>query len=67
MAALVEGSERAGIWTLAAGMFPENEASLQLHLRHGFRVIGLRSRIGQQNGVWRDTLLLERRSEVVGV
>ena len=67
MAALIEASERAGIWTLSAGLFPENEASLQLHLRHGFRVIGLRARIGQQNGVWRDTLLLERRSEVVGV
>ena len=67
MSALVEESERAGIWSLSAGLFPENEASLKLHEKHGFRVIGLRKRIGQQNGLWRDTLLLERRSEVVGV
>lgn len=64
--ALVEASEREGIWTLQAGIFPENEASVKLHLRCGFREVGRRERIGKLNGVWRDTLLLERRSRTVG-
>jgi phosphinothricin acetyltransferase len=64
--ALVSASEKAGIWTLQAGVFPENGASLQLHERCGFRQVGRRERIGRMNGVWRDTLLLERRSEIVG-
>lgn len=64
--ALVAGSERVGIWTLQAGIFPENAASVRLHLRCGFREVGRRERIGKLRGVWRDTLLLERRSQNVG-
>ncbi len=63
--ALVEQSEANGIWTLQATIFPENEASVQIHLRCGFRIVGRRERIAQLNGVWRDTLLLERRSTLV--
>jgi len=62
MAELVRASEAAGIWTLQASVFPENDASVKLHQRHGFRVVGRRERIAQLDGVWRDTLLLERRS-----
>ncbi|HEX8178510.1 MAG TPA: GNAT family N-acetyltransferase [Pyrinomonadaceae bacterium] len=65
--ALIDASERVGIWTLQAGIFPENEASLRLHRACGFREVGRRERIGQMRGVWRDTLLLERRSRTVGV
>ncbi len=64
--ALIEESEAAGLWTLQAGMFPENEASLALHERCDFMRVGLRRRIGQLNGAWRDVILLERRSERVG-
>lgn len=68
LCALVEASERARIWTLQAGIFPENAASLRLHLRCGFREVGRRERIGRAfDGRWRDTVLLERRSRVVGV
>jgi L-amino acid N-acyltransferase YncA len=63
---LVASAEAAGIWTIQAGIFPENEASLALHRRCGFRLVGTRERIGRLDGVWRDVLLLERRSEVVG-
>src|SRR5262245_9642155 len=63
--ALVESSERAGIWTLQAGIFPENAASLALHEKAGFRLVGRRERIGRHHGVWRDVLFLERRSPVV--
>ena len=59
---LVESAESAGIWTLQAGVFPENEASLALHRRCGFRLVGRRERIGRLDGVWRDVLLLERRA-----
>ena len=59
---LVPRSEREGIWTLQASIFPENDASVQMHVRNGFRVVGRRERIAQQNGIWRDTLLLERRA-----
>jgi phosphinothricin acetyltransferase len=59
---LVEESERDGIWTLQAGIFPENEASIALHERCGFRVVGTRERLGQLDGVWRDVVLLERRA-----
>ena len=62
---LIERSERAGTWTLQTSIFPENEASLKLHHRVGFRVVGVRKRIGKRDGLWRDTVLLERRSEVV--
>jgi len=65
--ALVDRSEHAGYWTLNAGLFPENEASLRLHEACGFRVIGVRERLAQMDGVWRDTIWLERRSAVVGV
>lgn len=65
--ALIESSERAGIWTIQSGIFPENTASLALHEKVGFRVVGRRERIGQQrDGHWRDVLFLERRSPVVG-
>ena len=64
--ALIEQSERNGIWTLQAAIFPENTASVKLHLRCGFREVGRRERIGKLNGMWRDTLLFERRSRTVG-
>jgi phosphinothricin acetyltransferase len=64
--ALVTESEKNGIWTLQAGIFPENIASLHLHETQGFRVLGRRERIGKLAGVWRDTVLLERRSTIVG-
>jgi phosphinothricin acetyltransferase len=67
LTALIAAAERGGIWTLQAGIFPENEASLRLHKACGFRAVGRRERIGQMQGVWRDTLLLERRSRIVGV
>jgi phosphinothricin acetyltransferase len=60
--ALIEGAERAGLWTIETGIFPENAASLALHHRCGFRTVGRRERLGRMNGVWRDVLLLERRS-----
>ncbi len=69
--ALIDGSEKEGIWTLQAGVFPENEGSVRLLEREGFRVIGRRKRLGKMTygpyaGRWRDVLLLERRSETVG-
>ena len=63
---LVARSESAGIWTLQAGIFPENDASLRLHAECGFRVVGVRERLGESNGRWRDVLTLERRSGIVG-
>ena len=67
LGALVDLSEQNGFWTLQAGIFPENVASLRLHESCGFRILGVRERVGQMNGVWRDVMLLERRSRVVGV
>jgi L-amino acid N-acyltransferase YncA len=67
MSALVEASEAAGIWTLQAGIFEENTASLALHEKHGFRRVGMREKIGCLNGQWRDVVLMERRSKKVGV
>ncbi len=64
---LVRLSEQDGIWTLQAGIFPENEASIALHRRSGFRIVGVRKRLGLLAGVWRDVVLLERRSDTVGV
>jgi phosphinothricin acetyltransferase len=64
--ALVSSTEAAGIWTIQTGIFPENTASLRIHERAGFRVVGRRERLGRLNGVWRDVLLLERRSGTVG-
>ncbi len=71
LAALVTDSEDAGIWTLQAGIFPENVASIELHKRHGFRVVGTRERLGRMDygplaGAWRDVVLMERRSAAVG-
>jgi L-amino acid N-acyltransferase YncA len=63
---LVRRSEQAGYWTLNAGVFPENEASLRLHRACGFREVGKRERLGRLHGVWRDVVLLERRSTLVG-
>ncbi|WNF27572.1 N-acetyltransferase family protein [Streptomyces sp. C11-1] len=63
--ALVDSTEAAGIWTVQAGIFPENAASLAVHERAGFRVIGTRERIGRHQGRWRDTVLVERRSAEV--
>jgi L-amino acid N-acyltransferase YncA len=65
MRALIESTEAAGIWTIQSSVFPENTASLRLHERAGFRVVGVRERIGLHRGVWRDTVLVERRSGVV--
>ncbi len=62
---LIASTEAAGIWTIQSGVFPENRASLALHERTGFRVIGTRERVGRHHGRWRDVLLLERRSPVV--
>jgi L-amino acid N-acyltransferase YncA len=64
--ALIAGAEASGIWTIQTGIFPENAASVRLHERVGFRIVGTRERLGQHNGVWRDVLLLERRSPVAG-
>jgi phosphinothricin acetyltransferase len=63
---LIWHSEGNGFWTLTAGIFPENIASLKIHQDAGFKVLGVRERIGKMNGVWRDTVLLERRSQKVG-
>jgi L-amino acid N-acyltransferase YncA len=65
--ALIADSERNGIWTLQAGIFSENAASIRLHEKLGFRIVGTRERIGCLHGRWRDTVLMERRSKVVGV
>jgi L-amino acid N-acyltransferase YncA len=66
LAALIAESERCGIWTLQAGIFPENQSSIALHLKNGFREVGRRERLGKMNGVWRDVVLLERRSKLTG-
>lgn len=60
--ALITESEKEKLWTLQAGVFPENEASLAIHKACGFRIVGVREKIGKMNGVWRDTVLLEKRS-----
>ena len=64
--ALIASTEAAGISTILSGVFPENVASLVLHQRAGFRVVGRRERIGRQHGVWRDVVLIERRSPTIG-
>jgi phosphinothricin acetyltransferase len=63
---LIEESEAKDLWTLQAGIFPENQASLRLHRSLGFRIVGIREKIGKMNGQWRDTALLERRSTKTG-
>ena len=65
LAALLDSTDAAGVWTVQSGIFPENTASLALHTKAGFRVIGTRERIGRHHGRWRDVLLIERRSPVV--
>jgi L-amino acid N-acyltransferase YncA len=62
---LIQRSEAAGIWTIQTGIFPENEASLHLHERVGFRVVGVREKLGRLDGAWRDVVFLERRSQAV--
>ena len=64
---LIEESEANNIWTLQAGIFPENIASIKIHNASGFRTLGVRERIGQMNGIWRDTVLMERRSKTIGI
>jgi phosphinothricin acetyltransferase len=66
MAQLIDESEAANIWTLQAGIFPENVASIALHQHAGFRIVGRREKLGQMNGRWRDVVLMERRSTVAG-
>lgn len=63
--ALIKESETNGVWTLQAGIFTDNETSIQLHLKNDFRIVGIREKIGQLNGIWKDTILMERRSKVV--
>lgn len=65
LAAMIASTEEAGVWTVQAGIFPENAASLALHARAGFRTVGTRERLGRLHGVWRDVRLIERRSPVV--
>ncbi len=65
-AVLIPDSEAAGFWTLQSGVFPENTPSINLHLAMGFRQLGYRERIGQRDGIWKDNLLFERRSRIVG-
>lgn len=64
---LIHQSEKAGYWTLQSGIFPENSGSLELHYKAGFRKIGYREKIGQLDGVWKDNILMERRSKKVGL
>jgi len=64
---LIKQSELNDIWTLQAGIFPENAGSIKIHEANGFRTVGYREKIGQMNGVWRDTVLMERRSNIVGI
>ena len=63
---LITASEAEGFWTLEAKIFAENESSLNLHKKNGFKIVGIREKIAKRDGVWRDTLLLERRSHIVG-
>jgi phosphinothricin acetyltransferase len=65
--ALVTSSEREGVWTLQAGIFPENLPSIESHKRNGFRIVGTREKLGSMDGRWRDVILMERRSAIAGV
>ncbi len=67
LAALIEEAERNGIWTLQAGIFPDNVASIALHKKCGFREVGTRERLGKLSETWRDVVLMERRSHAVGI
>ncbi|MDF1548766.1 MAG: GNAT family N-acetyltransferase [Bacteroidales bacterium] len=66
MEKVIESSEINGVWTLFSSVFPENVATIKLHEKFGFRVIGTREKIAQLDGKWRDTIMLERRSKIVG-
>lgn len=65
--ALINESEQNGIWTLQSGIFPENKASISMHEKNGFRIIGYRERIGKMGNVWRDNISLEKRSNKIGI
>lgn len=65
--ALIKESEAEGLWTIQSGIFPENEGSIELHKKMGFRYIGKREKVGKLHGVWKDNLLFERRSKTVGI
>ncbi len=67
LSALVESSEKHGIWSLKAGIFPENQASIHLHELCGFKILGVQDKLGKMAGTWRDVVLMERRSKTVGV
>jgi len=67
LSALIESSEHCGVWTLQAGIFPENTASITVHKSLGFREVGRRERIGKMGDAWRDVVLLERRSAKLGI
>ena len=67
MQTLIQESEAEGLWTIQSGIFPENKGSIELHKKVGFRYIGKRERVGKLDGVWKDNLLFERRSETVGI
>jgi phosphinothricin acetyltransferase len=64
---LIDASEKAGYWTVQSGIFPENNASIKIHEQCGFRLIGRRERVGKLDGVWKDNLIFERRSSIVGI
>ncbi len=64
---LVSTSENEGIWTLQASIFPENKSSITIHSKNGFKIIGVREKLGKMNGAWRDILFMERRSKLVGI
>lgn len=66
LSAVIEESESKGFWTIQSGIFPENTGSIRLHEKMGFREIGVREKLGKLNGVWRDVVMMERRSETVG-
>lgn len=67
LSSLVEASEKEGIWMLEAGIFPENESSIAVHKKNGFRILGVREKLGKMGDKWRDVVFLERRSKIVGV
>lgn len=67
MLELISRSEKNGYWTLQSGIFPENERSIALHKKVGFRYLGTRERVGRLDGIWKDNLLFERRSKIVGM
>lgn len=67
LSSLIKRSEELGYWTIQTGIFPENRSSIVLHAKLGFRVVGLRERLGKMENRWRDVVLLERRSQTIGV